>query len=117
MIREVNKKIAQNLVFEGFNTIGKMTRIALNYRGIDYLIDILEKNLFYKIIEDYSLYVEAIDDSEALTAELEAILEAGVFEEICEIYAREIYNEDMKQLNEVVAQDVFATGTIDKGQQ
>ena len=94
MIREVNQKIAPNLILEGFNTIGKMTRIALNYRGIDYLIDILEKNLFYKIIEDYSLYVEAIDDSEALTAELEAILEAGVFSEICDVYARLIHSEN-----------------------
>lgn len=94
MIREVNKKIAPNLILEGFNTIGKMTRIALNYRGIDYLIDILEDNIFYKIIEEYSLFVEAIDDSETLTAELEAILEAGVFEDVCDVYARLIHSED-----------------------
>lgn len=116
MIREVNKKIAPNLILEGFNTIGEMTRIALSYRGIDYLIDILEDNIFYKIIEDYSLYVEAIDDSEALTAELEAILDAGVFAEICDVYARLIHSEDMTQINEVIVKTAFATGTIDREQ-
>lgn len=92
MITELHKKIAPNLILEGFDTVAEMTQIALNYKGIDFVIDILEENILCRF-EVYSLFVVDSDEYEILKMELEGILEAGVFELICEEYSKARFSE------------------------
>ena len=93
MITELNKKIAPNLVLEGFNTIGEMTQIALNYKGIDFVMDILEEDILCSYSLLYSLFVVDSDEYETLKVELEGILETGVFELICDEYSKARFSE------------------------
>ena len=93
MIAELNKKIAPNLVLEGFDTVEEMPQIALNYKGIDFVMDILEEDILCSYSLLYSLFVVDSDEYETLKIELEGILETGVFELICDEYSKARFSE------------------------
>ena len=93
MITELHKKIAPNLILEGFDTVAEMTQIALNYKGIDFVIDILEEDILCSYSLLYSLFVVDSEEYETLKMELEGILEAGVFELICDEYSKARFSE------------------------